>query len=108
MPSNDFIQRMKNQLLEEKEKLQDELNETSAHTELGDDQDDGAQEFELDEVNRDIIAQLKDDLSKIDAALERIEKGTYGVCTVGGEEISESRLEAIPWAETCVDHESAK
>jgi len=99
---------MKNQLLEEKEKLQDELNETSAHTELGDDQDDGAQEFELDEVNRDIIAQLKDDLSKIDAALERIEKGTYGVCTVGGEEISESRLEAIPWAETCVDHESAK
>lgn len=107
MHSKDFVRRMKDQLLEEKERLQEELHETPAHTELGDDEDAEAQEFETDEVNQDIIAQLKDDLAKIDAALARIEKGTYGICIVGGEEISESRLEAIPWAETCVDHQNS-
>jgi|SRR5579872_1089878 len=108
MHSKDFIERMKNSLLEERERLQEELDETSAHTEMGDDEDSEAQEFELDEVNQDIIAQLKEDLAKIDAALVRIEKGGYGVCQVGGEDIPESRLEAIPWAETCVEHQSQK
>ena len=99
---------MKNTLAEEEGRLQEELQETSAHTELGSDDDAGAQEFQTDEVNQDIIAQLKEDLAKIKAAQARIEKGTYGVCTVGGEDIPEPRLEAIPWAETCVDHESQK
>jgi len=99
---------MKDLLVEEKERLQEELGETKPHTELGDDEDAEAQEFELDEVNQDIIAQLKEDMGKVDAALQRVEKGEYGICSVGGEEISESRLEAIPWADTCVDHEAQK
>jgi len=42
-------------------------------------------------------------LSEIMAALERIEKGTYGTCTVCGGEIGEERLEAYPWASLCID-----
>jgi RNA polymerase-binding protein DksA len=42
-------------------------------------------------------------LSEIMAALERIEKGTYGTCTVCGGEIGEQRLEAYPWASLCID-----
>lgn len=37
-------------------------------------------------------------LSQIDEALERIEDGSYGVCTISGEEIAPKRLEAVPWA----------
>ncbi len=42
-------------------------------------------------------------LADIDAALQRIEEGTYGICTNCGKQISEERLEARPWATLCID-----
>ena len=42
-------------------------------------------------------------LSEIDAALARIEGGTYGVCLNCGKPIAEERLAAIPWATYCID-----
>jgi DnaK suppressor protein len=36
-------------------------------------------------------------------AIERIDKGSYGVCMQCEEQISSKRLKAIPWAELCVD-----
>jgi RNA polymerase-binding protein DksA len=42
-------------------------------------------------------------LKEIDSALERIESGTYGLCTHTGEPISKARLEAIPWAALCIE-----
>ena len=42
-------------------------------------------------------------LASIDDALKRIEDGTYGICTNCGRPISEERLEALPWAELCID-----
>ena len=42
-------------------------------------------------------------LRAIDAALGRIEDGTYGVCTDKGEQIPLERLEARPWATLCID-----
>jgi len=42
-------------------------------------------------------------LADIDAALQRIEEGTYGICTSCGKQISEERLEARPWATLCID-----
>lgn len=42
-------------------------------------------------------------LSEIDAALKRIEDGSYGVCTNCGKPIPEERLEALPWATSCID-----
>jgi RNA polymerase-binding protein DksA len=41
-------------------------------------------------------------LAEIDAALARIEAGTYGICTNCGEEIPLQRLEAYPWASLCI------
>lgn len=43
-------------------------------------------------------------LQKIDAALERIDKGTYGTCQATGKPITIARLEARPWAKYCVEH----
>lgn len=42
-------------------------------------------------------------LGEIDAALARIEDGTYGTCSVCGREIGEERLEARPWSTLCID-----
>ena len=42
-------------------------------------------------------------LVEIDAALKRIDEGTYGICTVCGKEIAPERLEAYPWASLCID-----
>jgi DnaK suppressor protein len=42
-------------------------------------------------------------LAEIDAALNRIEQGTYGICESCGKPIGEERLEARPWATLCID-----
>ncbi|TMK32745.1 MAG: hypothetical protein E6G32_14440 [Actinobacteria bacterium] len=42
-------------------------------------------------------------LAEIEAALKRIDDGTYGVCTNCGEPIAVERLEARPWATLCID-----
>jgi RNA polymerase-binding protein DksA len=42
-------------------------------------------------------------LSEIDAALRRIEDGTYGTCVNCGRQIPRERLEAYPWASLCID-----
>lgn len=42
-------------------------------------------------------------LFEIDAALRRIDDGTYGICSNCGNEIPRERLEASPWASLCID-----
>jgi len=42
-------------------------------------------------------------LAEIDAALQRIEDGTYGTCTNCGKPIAQERLEARPYATLCID-----
>jgi len=41
-------------------------------------------------------------LRAIEAAIERIENGTYGICTICEGEISVSRLKAVPWTSVCI------
>jgi DnaK suppressor protein len=42
-------------------------------------------------------------LAAIDAALKRIDEGTYGTCVSCKEQIRYERLEATPWAALCID-----
>jgi DnaK suppressor protein len=42
-------------------------------------------------------------LAAIDAALRRIDDGTYGTCLRCGKPISEERLDAMPYAELCIE-----
>jgi RNA polymerase-binding protein DksA len=46
-------------------------------------------------------------LGEIDAALARIEEGTYGLCTSCGKPIGRERLEALPYATLCIDDKRA-
>lgn len=89
---------MKAKLEEARQKLEEDLSGLSVHTEMGDDLGENAEEVEVDEVNRDLIARIKGDLAKIEKALSKIENGTYGTDDAG-KEISPERLQAIPWAD---------
>ena len=42
-------------------------------------------------------------LREVRAALNRIADGSYGVCLQCEEEISQKRLNAVPWATLCID-----
>jgi RNA polymerase-binding protein DksA len=42
-------------------------------------------------------------LTLVDAALRALDGGTYGTCVSCGQPIAPERLEAIPWAPTCID-----
>jgi len=41
-------------------------------------------------------------LQAIEEALQRIDKGTYGICRDCGEPIAPARLNAIPWTRVCI------
>ena len=49
-----------------------------------------------------ILGQTRDHLSQIDDALERLEDGSYGVCTTCNRPIPIARLEARPYSTQCV------
>jgi RNA polymerase-binding transcription factor DksA len=57
------------------------------------------------ERERDLAlsAQARAAVEEIDAALARIDNGTYGICITSGELIPKERLEAIPWAAETVE-----
>jgi RNA polymerase-binding protein DksA len=81
--------------------LEDETGEFSAGT------DNHMGDVATDTFDRELDYTLEDNaetlLAAIDAALERIERGTYGKCQNCGQQISPERLEAIPWATHCID-----
>ncbi len=56
------------------------------------------------DTNASIVADLETRYNSVLAALESMEKGTYGVCEVGNEPIEAARLEADPAARTCTKH----
>ena len=55
-----------------------------------------------------LIQMKAETLQKIDEALVRLEEGTYGYCFECGDEISERRLRALPFAVRCKDCEEAR
>lgn len=56
-----------------------------------------------EETNLTLVDLRKDTLEKIDHALKKLEENTYGVCEDCGNEISEQRLKALPFAVHCVE-----
>jgi DnaK suppressor protein len=49
------------------------------------------------------IDSARDRLADVEAALAKMDEGTYGICEVCGKEISEARLEARPLSVRCVE-----
>jgi RNA polymerase-binding transcription factor DksA len=90
-----------------------EIGDTSETDQLGDlsgyDQhpaDQGSETFER-EKDLSILEGLESDLAEIEAALQRLDDGTYGIDEVTGEPINPDRLEAVPTARTNVERGDA-
>lgn len=72
----------------------------------GDKPDDNAQEIGEYSTNLATEKVLESSLRDIENALDRIDKGTYGICRYCGKEIGEKRLLARPVASACVECKS--
>ncbi len=113
------IQKIKIKLEKELVLLEEEMHEVGrknpsnpkkwepVETDLNADMADGdeiADEMENFSENESILSKLEPQYNDVKDALEKIEKGTYGKCEIGGENITQARLKANPSARTCVKH----
>ena len=85
--------------MESKETLKNLQNESTQHPDLAD--------RASDETDRSIELRTRDRqrklISKIDAALKRLDDGSYGYCEETGEPISLRRLDARPVATLSIE-----
>ena len=87
--------------------LTSDINDLSAARE-GDNSDDehdpegSTLAFERSQADA-LLHQSEDRLVAIAEALQRLDEGTFGICTNCGKPIAEVRLEVRPYAPTCVD-----
>jgi DnaK suppressor protein len=67
--------------------------------------DSGTETFEM-EKNVSLREQVDDELQEIEAAFQRLERGTYGTCQACGKPIGDERLEAMPATRFCVEDQA--
>lgn len=94
-----YEQRLRNRLLELTERV--EKAESELDQPPNPDAEDRATEREGDEVLEGLGNAGLSEIRMIKAALERIADGTFGTCVACGQEISEARLNAVPYAARC-------
>ena len=87
---------LREQIAVEREKVEPSFTTNPDHTEI-------AHEYQFRGRNMSILDRLEEQLLDIDRALERIDEGTYGICANCGKPIQAERLEALPWADLCID-----
>jgi DnaK suppressor protein len=68
------------------------------------DENEVADKLEEYEGNTNILSQLDNQLTEVNTAIEKIEKGTYGICEKCGKPIEKERLEANPSARVSIKH----
>lgn len=111
------IDKQKELLLSMKAEIEEELSGLGRKVANGDwiavpDEGDGSTADPIDnaDITEDyeekiaVLKVLEQQYVQVNKALNAIEEGTYGICEVSGEKISEARLMANPAATTCVDH----
>jgi RNA polymerase-binding protein DksA len=102
-------------LLEERQRVEDAiryLHEENPGTISDETQETGGVDNHLGDtatatVDREIDYTLEENsehvLGEIDAALKRIDDGTYGICSSCGRPIEPERLEFLPYATLCIE-----
>ena len=64
---------------------------------------DSASETFMRELDGGLEENAEHLLGKVEAALQRLDDGTYGTCSACGARIPEERLQAVPYATLCLD-----
>ncbi|PWU24622.1 MAG: hypothetical protein C5B48_05445 [Candidatus Rokuibacteriota bacterium] len=107
------VEPFRQKLLDERQRVQDAID--YLHAENPGSLEDEISETPLDNhlaetatatLDREIDYTLEENathvLAAIDAAIQRIDGGIYGVCTRCGQPIAPERLHARPWASLCI------
>jgi DnaK suppressor protein len=105
-----FLEQQKKSLLDRRDKLQaelesvrgDDIKNEADYPDFGDSEDDNSAEVAEFSTNLSLENTLEKALRDVTDALERIEKGTYGVCKYCKQEIDERRLLARPSSSACI------
>ncbi len=86
----------------------DEVVEASRNSNADDEHDpEGATiAFERSQVVA-LVLQVRGHLAEVEAAIQRLEAGTFGICERCGRPIAQARLEARPATRTCISCASA-
>lgn len=107
--SEDELEYFKQKLINEKKETEAEIENLKSSAESvdanADDRRSGTHhhfadvsaENQMKKTSYELLQKQRDKLQKIDASLERIEVGTYGVCIVTGKPIKKERLEIMPF-----------
>ncbi|MFA4817754.1 MAG: TraR/DksA family transcriptional regulator [Parcubacteria group bacterium] len=104
---------LKEALLKEKSELEENLSRIAkpvddkgdyktSFEEIGSDREDNTTEVEQYADTLPVEITLEKKLQAVIEALEKMEKGTYGICAECGEEIEIDRLRANPSARRCI------
>ncbi|HPI67046.1 MAG TPA: TraR/DksA C4-type zinc finger protein [bacterium] len=113
--NQDFIEKIKKMLIQEKDRLEKQLeeftdknihNKEDYETEFpdyGSEYDANAQEVAAFDDRIALEHQLEDELRDVKVALLKIADGSYGVCKYCHKEISADRLTARPTSSACVE-----
>ena len=108
-------EQLRQRMLEERQRVVDAIDNIHAENpgSIGDEteettfQDNHLGDIATATFDREMASTLEDNsnhvLAEIDAALQRIESGTYGVCERCGQPIDVDRLVALPWATLCIE-----
>jgi DnaK suppressor protein len=97
----------RDRVVSEMQTWQDDLSHSIEESNDEDGNDSHLADSASETLDREIEQSLEDNaehlLACIEAALGRIEAGTYGACERCGNHISEERLDALPYATKCIE-----
>jgi len=109
MARKDALLRLTSRLVSRRDALRKAINgdldsfqKFSSVTGVGDNVD-AAVDSANDEISSQLVEIESRELGQIEHALQRIAAGVYGRCEFCGGKISEARLNALPYTNSCID-----
>jgi len=105
------LDKIRSRLESERKRLQTELEQSQVSAQptevrregspFGKREEEATESFEL-EKRLALERQIKEKLNEVEHALDKFNKGTYGLCDICGQPIDPARLEALPEANLCL------
>lgn len=105
------IKQIRTRLERERQRLLDELAQMAPSVRPSDERREGSpfgkreeEATETQELEKRLAMErrTRDLLAEVDHALEKLKKGTYGLCDICGQPIDPARLSALPQANLCM------
>ncbi|MFN3301453.1 MAG: TraR/DksA family transcriptional regulator [Patescibacteria group bacterium] len=115
-----FLKEIEKELIKQKEELETQLEKLGERSKrlhngfevnfpkFGDKEDENADEVSAFGDRFSLSFNLEKRLKEVNLALEKIKKGTYGICEICQGKISEERLRAFPTARVCLNCKDKK